>query len=194
MSSISEHVDHTSSAEAHASAAPVAHLPLDDMPPEARGGPVSNALTRVARLHRIGTAKRLKEIGLFPGQEVVMMILWEGVALRQSALIQRTGLDPSTITKMLQRLEQSGHVRRYPDPTDGRAVLVEATSVSCDLQQNVATAWEGMEEAALAGLSPDDQVQLASLLERVGGNLSVLLGLEAQPTGPEICLVSGLPK
>ena len=166
---------------------------VSDLPEEARGGPVSNALTRVARLHRMGTARLLREVDLFPGQEVVMMILWEGAAVRQSELIRRTRLDPSTITKMLQRLEQAGHVRRFPDPADGRASLVEATAQSCELRAGVTQVWEDMEKSALSDLDADDQAQLARLLEKVGSNLATAMGIDAPTTGPEVCLVSGEP-
>lgn len=80
-------------------------------------------------------------------------------------------LDPSTVTKMLQRLEQAGHVRRRPDPDDGRAVLVEATEKSCALHDEVRDAWSGLEECTLAGLGPAERAELTRLLAKVEENL-----------------------
>ena len=143
----------------------------DLLPTAARRGPVSHTVSRVARLHRIAAGKVLKGVGLYPGQEFVMMYLWDAGAVRQSELIKAMDLDPSTITKMLQRLEQAGHVRRRPDPDDRRAVLVEATDASCGLLREVELAWGDLEEHTLAGLDAKDRTELARLLGRVEANL-----------------------
>ena len=141
------------------------------LPSAARGGPVSHALSRVARLHRIAAGRRLKELDLYPGQEFLMMALWDCGPVRQSVLIQELGLDPSTVTKMLQRLEQSGHVRRRPDPADRRAVLVEATEEGEALRARVEGVWRDLEEHSLTGLTSAERGDLARLLTRLEENL-----------------------
>ncbi|MFD7324520.1 MarR family winged helix-turn-helix transcriptional regulator [Streptomyces sp. NPDC059875] len=146
------------------------------VPSAAQGGPVSHALARVARLHRIAAGRLLKEVGLHPGQEFLMMCLWDCGPVRQSELIKAMGLDPSTVTKMLQRLEQSGHVRRSPDPADRRAVLVEATEDGGALRSGVADAWTGLEEYTLAGLAPSERAEFTRLLAKLEGNLCAEAG------------------
>jgi DNA-binding MarR family transcriptional regulator len=141
------------------------------LPTAAHCGPVSHALSRAARLHRTTAAGLLRRLGLYPGQELVMMQLWEQGPSRQSDLIRMLDLDPSTITKMLQRLELAGHVRRLPDPADRRAVLVEATEGSCALLAEVERAWATLEERTLAGLSEAEREQFLALLLKVEGNL-----------------------
>ncbi|UUU34841.1 MarR family transcriptional regulator [Streptomyces sp. CA-210063] len=141
------------------------------LPSAARGGPVSHAVSRVARLHRNAAGRLLRGLGLHPGQELVMMRLWEGGPARQSDLIRLLDLDPSTVTKMLQRLEQAGHVRRAADPADRRAVLVEATEESGALLEQVERAWEELEAQTLAGLDVGERRQLLVLLGRVESNL-----------------------
>lgn len=78
---------------------------------------MSEAIFRAARVHRITAGSLLRETGLYPGQELLMMQLWERGEERQMDLIKTLGLDPSTVTKMLQRLEQSGFVTRKPSPS-----------------------------------------------------------------------------
>lgn len=159
------------------------------LPSAAQGGPVSHGLSRVARLHRIAAGRLLKDVGLFPGQEFLMMCLWDCGPVRQSELIKAMGLDPSTVTKMLQRLEQTGHVRRSPDPADRRAVLVEATEEARGLRADVADVWTGLERYTLAGLTPDERGELARLLAKVERNLCVEMAdcpelRAARPAGP----------
>ncbi|MFI9148864.1 MarR family winged helix-turn-helix transcriptional regulator [Streptomyces sp. NPDC053367] len=141
------------------------------LPAAAHCGPVSHALSRTARLHRTAAAGLLRGLGLYPGQELVMMHLWEQGPSRQSDLIKMLDLDPSTITKMLQRLEQAGHVRRLPDPADRRAILVRATERSGGLLTEVARAWGTLEERTLAGLSATEREQFLALLLKAEGNL-----------------------
>ncbi|MFI2782033.1 MarR family winged helix-turn-helix transcriptional regulator [Streptomyces sp. ALB3] len=140
-------------------------------PSAALGGPVSHAVSRVARLHRITAGRLLRGLGLYPGQEFLMMHLWDTGAVRQAELIRAMDLDPSTVTKMLQRLEQAGHVRRRPDPDDRRAVLVEATEQSCALHTQVRAAWADLEEHTLVGLGPAERAELTRLLAKVEENL-----------------------
>ncbi|MFE7381151.1 MarR family winged helix-turn-helix transcriptional regulator [Streptomyces zhihengii] len=143
----------------------------ETLPLAARGGPVSHALSRVARLHRITAGKLLKALDLYPGQEFLMMRLWGAGPVRQSELIKEVGLDPSTVTKMLQRLEQTGHVSRCPDASDRRAVMVEATERSCALLTDVSHAWTRLEERTLAGLDQGERQELARLLAKVEDSL-----------------------
>ncbi|MFB4425420.1 MarR family winged helix-turn-helix transcriptional regulator [Streptomyces sp. QL37] len=153
------------------STAPADAARVGRLPSAALGGPVSHAVSRVARLHRITAGRMLKGLGLYPGQEFLMMHLWDTGAARQAELIKAMDLDPSTVTKMLQRLEQAGHVRRRPDPDDRRAVLVEATDESCALHDEVRGAWAGLEEHTLAGLGPAERAELTRLLAKVEENL-----------------------
>ncbi|MET9360748.1 MarR family transcriptional regulator [Streptomyces sp. NPDC006632] len=149
------------------------------LPSAARGGPFSRAVSRVARLHRIAAGRQLRCIGLYPGQELLMMHLWDAGATRQSQLIKLLELDPSTVTKMLQRLEQAGYVRRTPDPKDRRASLVEATDDGCVLHERVRDAWTELEEQTLAGLDADERAELTRLLGKVEENLCRSAGDEA---------------
>ncbi|WP_405781815.1 MarR family winged helix-turn-helix transcriptional regulator [Streptomyces sp. NBC_00859] len=143
----------------------------DRLPATARCGPVSHLVMRIARLHRTAAGRLLKDLGLYPGQEVLMMRLWDAGAVRQSELIRVLDVDPSTVTKMLQRLEQAGHVRRSPDPSDRRAVLVSATDRSCALLGEVEQAWATLEDHTLAGLDEGERGELGRLLSKVESNL-----------------------
>jgi MarR family transcriptional regulator, organic hydroperoxide resistance regulator len=130
-------------------------------------GPISRALGRVTRLHRAAAGELLKSTGLYPGQELLMMHLWEMGAVRQADLIDTLGVDPSTVTKMLQRLQRTGNIVRTPDPADRRAVLVEATKTSSALRPEIQEAWKTLEQRTVAGLDPAERAELRRLLEKV---------------------------
>ena len=142
------------------------------IPPEARHAPVSHAVFRVARLHRLLAGQLLRQAGLHPGQEVVMMRLWDCGPQRQSDLCGELGSDSPTMTRTIQRLERAGFVRRSPDPTDGRAVLVEPTPASQALRHEVERIWRELEEATLGDLDEDQQAETLRVLGLLEYNLA----------------------
>ncbi|MEV0265590.1 MarR family winged helix-turn-helix transcriptional regulator [Streptomyces sp. NPDC050617] len=152
---------------------PTDDVPCPDSPatPAAAPAVTSHAVPRIARLHRAAAGRLLRRVGLHPGQEFLMMLLWDQGPQRQAELIKTLALDASTVTRMVQRLEQAGLVTRTPDPVDGRAMRVEATESGHALRADVERAWLELEEQTLAGLGADERRELTRLLARVEGNL-----------------------
>ncbi|MER7956914.1 MarR family transcriptional regulator [Streptomyces sp. NPDC096030] len=142
------------------------------MPAAAGGGPVSHAIFRVARLHRMFAGQLLRRIGLHPAQELVMMHLWELGPQRQTDLVRLMDSDAATMTRTVQRLEQAGFVRRRPSPTDKRASLIEPTAASHALRREVEQIWSQLEDLTTAGMTPDERAAALHTLERLEQNLS----------------------
>ncbi|MCG6500042.1 MarR family winged helix-turn-helix transcriptional regulator [Kitasatospora sp. A2-31] len=141
------------------------------VPAAASGGPISHAIFRLARLHRMFAGQLLRRIGLHPGQELVMMHLWELGPQRQTDLVRLMDSDAATMTRTVQRLEQAGFVRRRPSPTDKRASLIEPTAASHALRREVEQSWSQLEDLVTAGLSADERTAALSTLERLEQNL-----------------------
>ncbi|WP_030240291.1 MarR family winged helix-turn-helix transcriptional regulator [Streptomyces sp. NRRL S-350] len=141
------------------------------VPAAAAGGPISHAIFRLARLHRMFAGQLLRRIGLHPGQELVMMHLWELGPQRQTDLVRLMDSDAATMTRTVQRLEQAGFVRRRPSPTDKRASLIEPTAASHALRREVEQSWSQLEDLVTAGLSADECTEALSTLERLEQNL-----------------------
>jgi hypothetical protein len=59
----------------------------------ASAGPVSNALIRATRLHMILARYLLQHVGLHPGQELLLMHLWDAGPQRQADLASEFGTD-----------------------------------------------------------------------------------------------------
>ncbi|MBL1116248.1 winged helix-turn-helix transcriptional regulator [Streptomyces sp. 110] len=142
------------------------------VPAAAGGGPVSHAIFRLVRLHRMLAGQLLRRIGLHPGQELVMMHLWELGPQRQTDLVRLLDSDAATMTRTVRRLEQAGFVRRSPSPTDKRATIVEPTVASQALRHEVERIWSRLEDMSTAGLSDDESAAALRTLERLEGNLA----------------------
>jgi DNA-binding MarR family transcriptional regulator len=141
------------------------------VPAAASGGPVSHAIFRLARLHRMFAGQLLRRIGLHPGQELVMMHLWELGPQRQTDLVRLMDSDAATMTRTVRRLEQAGFVRRRPSPTDKRASLIEPTAASHALRREVEQVWSHLEDLSTAGLSDEERTAALHTLERLEQNL-----------------------
>jgi DNA-binding MarR family transcriptional regulator len=57
----------------------------------------------------------------------VLMALWQDEGLQVVDLGRRAGLEPSTMTGLLDRMERDGLVERKDDPKDRRAQLIHLT-------------------------------------------------------------------
>ncbi|MFF8407512.1 MULTISPECIES: MarR family winged helix-turn-helix transcriptional regulator [unclassified Streptomyces] len=151
------------------------------VPGAAGGGPISHAIFRLARLHRMFAGQLLRRIGLHPGQELVMMHLWELGPQRQIDLVRLLDSDAATMTRTVRRLEQAGFVRRRASPTDKRASLIEPTAASHALRREVEEVWSRLEDFSTAGFSDDERADALATLERLEHNL---VQAAARPMGP----------
>src|SRR5215470_10658835 len=63
-------------------------------------------------------------LGLHVSDLRCLTILYETGSVSAGELGERTGLTTGAVTRMIDRLERTGYVRREPDPADRRRVIV----------------------------------------------------------------------
>lgn len=137
------------------------------------------ALHALARSHRARLAALLAPHGIHAGQDVLLLAIWEEPGLSQAALAVRLGVEPPTITRMLQRLERSGLVERRADPHDARVLRVHPTPRSRLLEGTVRRAWAQLDEVLVAELGESAAARLRELARagtsalQAGGGRSV---------------------
>lgn len=143
----------------------------DDRPASADDYPVSWAIFALARSHRTTAAALLTELGLFPGQEIMLMQLWDKDGQSQKQLGHTLRVDHSTIAKSVRRLEQAGLVTRARSSADGRVTLVSLTADGRALRERTLAAWESLERRTVRGLSAAEQAQFVALARRIAPNV-----------------------
>lgn len=141
--------------------------------PTAAAGPISHAIFRVARLHRMLAGSLLRSTGLHPGQELVMMHLWDHGEQRQVDLVKVLDSDAATMTRTIQRLERAGFVRRRQDPTDARVSLIEPTPASMHLHGEIDEIWRKLERLTVGSFDPAHQEAALASLEALERNLVI---------------------
>jgi DNA-binding MarR family transcriptional regulator len=107
---------------------------------------------------------------------------------RTSTLAATACVDPSTISRQVTQLVDSGLVERRADPKDGRATLLAATDAGAARHQAIHERRDRAFARLVADWSDDDVETLVTLLDRLNSNIldhraSMLDALTA-PTGP----------
>lgn len=147
---------------------PTTSSPPGPSPDELAPGSEVDLLLRLARRwRRLGMAESA-ELGLTPHQERALLAVARLDArhggVRVSHLARHLGIAPRSATEVADALESDGLLRRSPDPTDRRAVLLTLTDPG---RRTVATVRErrrSAAEQALARLDETDRAQLRRLL------------------------------
>jgi MarR family transcriptional regulator, organic hydroperoxide resistance regulator len=120
-------------------------------------------LHAVARAHRARLSALLAPHGLHAGQDLLLLAVWDTPGLRQAALAEHLGVEPPTVTRMVQRLERGGMIERRADPHDGRVVLVYPAPRSRLLESTVRRAWTSLDEILIGALGDPDAARLQRL-------------------------------
>lgn len=130
------------------------------------------ALLRTADVVRRYIARVLEPYGITPQQFNVLRILRgahaEGTDGTPTLTIAERMIEEAPgITRLLDRLEAKGMVRRQRCPEDRRQVLCHATPAALDLLGRIDGAMDEADDGALGTLSDEDKAQLIRLLDAV---------------------------
>jgi DNA-binding MarR family transcriptional regulator len=118
------------------------------------------ALSRITRSVRRGA--RGAEIG--HGALSALATLVSEDAQRIGSLAEAAGVSPPAMSRLVNHLEEHGLVVRRPDPSDGRASVVEATDAGRDVVLSGRAERLRVLQARCAALSPDDRQRLLAAL------------------------------
>lgn len=129
------------------------------------------AVTSVMRVQQILLAQLnavLRDHRLtFPRYEALMLLSFtRDGALPLGKLGERLQVHRTSVTNIVDKLEQDGFVRRVPHESDRRATLAEITAQGREVAQ-VATLDMNAAAFSLEALGADEQEQLTTLLEAV---------------------------
>jgi len=91
-----------------------------------------------------------------PAYLAVLIPLWSQNNLRANELGKKAGLEPSTMTGLLDRMEKAGLVKRSPDPEDRRANRISLTENGSKMEKISETAVKAMFDTAFVNMSKND--------------------------------------
>lgn len=137
----------------------------------ARADALNQAIRLLSLRHRARAAALLEPLGLYPGQEALLLELARSGPMIQAQLSEAIGCEPPSVTIMARKLEATGHVRRRPASTDRRASIIELTDRGSALVDQVTHLWCALAEETVAGLPADTVAELPAVLSTMTGNV-----------------------
>jgi len=131
---------------------------------------VTRLRVALARLSR--RLRRHEVAGLTPTQLAALATIGKTGPMRLGDLAAAEGIAPSTLTRLVTALEDSGYVRRCADPNDARASMLSITAQGQAALDRVSTESTLMLTASLELLTPEQRSTLAAalpVLEQIAG-------------------------
>jgi len=107
--------------------------------------------------------------GVTPQQFALLAFLWKQDGLSQTELTEKTEVDRTTLSGLIDRLEKQGLVKRQPHPGDRRAYLVTLTADGRQLEADLPSLALNLRRKVSAGLAPGEYEQLCKLLNKLRG-------------------------
>jgi MarR family transcriptional regulator, transcriptional regulator for hemolysin len=128
-------------------------------------------LNDVARMLRTYADHKAAQFGITRAQWVVLVRLDRSEGLKQSELAEVLDLQPISLTRLLDKLSDSGLIERRADPVDRRAKRLFLTDAARPLLEKLGELGEDMMATALAGVERGSVEQMVAQLGVVKENL-----------------------
>src|SRR3954470_9365353 len=116
--------------------------------------------------------RELAPLGLNTAQALVLMFLVDERVRTASEVCRQLSHDPGAMTRLIDKLETMGLVRRVRGRGDRRSARLEITARGRQAHADMTRVQIGMLNRALRGFSSAEARALESLLERMLGNMS----------------------
>jgi MarR family transcriptional regulator, organic hydroperoxide resistance regulator len=110
-------------------------------------------------------AAEVADLGLTGSEVNALANLADGRSRSVSELGRAAGTRPTTLTSVLDRLEQRGHITRGPRLGDRRGVLIELTSSGRQAAATIRHAITGIERRALGSMPAEAIAALRTTLQ-----------------------------
>ena len=126
----------------------------------------------VSRLLRRAFDARARGIGVTRPQWRMLTMLLRHEGSNQGQLAELLDVEPITLCRMVDRLEETGLVERRANPNDRRAWQLFVTSKGTALTAELVPIGQNLFDDALEGLDATERAALEASLDRVRANLS----------------------
>ncbi|MCG3221850.1 MAG: MarR family transcriptional regulator [Candidatus Heimdallarchaeota archaeon] len=111
------------------------------------------------------------EIEINSAQGRILFPLWSEDGISIAELSKKTALGKSTLTSMLDRLEESDHIKRVNSKDDRRKILIFLTEKNKDISEKYLTVSKDMTEIYYENFTSEEINDFEKYLERILSNL-----------------------
>lgn len=129
-------------------------------------------LSDSSRLLRRAFDARVRTLGMTSQQARLLLTLQVNEGENQGFYAEVLEVEPISLTRMIDRMEEAGLIERRRDPADRRAWRLFLTDRSRQLIDQVRACLTGLEDEMLTGLDEGQRAALAGMLETIRVNFS----------------------
>ena len=132
----------------------------------------------IAKIHQVSGrifARILKKAGVSeinPAQGRILFALWNKDEIPITELARKTLLSKSTLTSMLDRLEEAGFIVRVPSKKDRRTILIKRTEKDKSLESKYVQVSDEMTNLFYNGFASEEIDTFEEYLKRILANLT----------------------
>ena len=109
-----------------------------------------------------------KNITAFNGEQGrILHVLWENDGISNRELSKKSGLAMSSLTTMLERMEEKKLLERRVDENDKRKILIFLTDYAKSLKSEYDEISDKMTEISFEGISDEERLAFEATLEKV---------------------------
>jgi len=128
-------------------------------------------LNDIARLMRKRFDVRARRIGVTRAQWHTLSILKRNEGCNQGMLADLLEVEPITVGRMIDRLEEAGLVERRRDPADRRVWRIHLTEKAQPVLIELRDIADTMIDEVMEGVDPDDRIRMHAALKALRTNL-----------------------
>lgn len=136
--------------------------------------PVGAAALRIVNAHESLIDKDIRALGLYPGQDTILITLAHSGQQAQNALAETMQVDHSTVAKSVRRLVNSGLAETSKSEKDKRVTLVQLTPAGLKLAQQVEAICGAAERQSIENLTAEEQAVFVKVADKICANLKAM--------------------
>jgi DNA-binding MarR family transcriptional regulator len=122
---------------------------------------LARAMTRIAE-------EEFRITGMSPSYAFLQMLVNDSPGINQTELARQLNLTPSTVTRLIDKLEHRGYVERR---TEGKNSEIHPTAAGRQLQDKIETAWHNLFQRYSAVLGEEEAEQLTQMIDQASQKL-----------------------
>ena len=132
-------------------------------------------LLQIGELFQRDMARAFDGTGLTTARVHLLWALQHAGPSTQRDLARLCAVTPRNITGLVDGLEESGHVRRTPHPTDRRSVIVELTASAAETMARMQREHADLNETLLNAVAPADRAAVERGIAAIATHLEDLV-------------------
>ncbi len=134
------------------------------------------------RLRRVFD-QRVRELGITGPQARLLLMVDRQPGRAQSYYAGELDVEPITLTRMLDRMEEAELIERCADPDDRRARLIHCTGHGKSLIVRIEDAAAAFNADMLSTFAEGDRAALQALIQRLSERINEMLAVREEDNG-----------